>query len=353
MQLRPAFGRSVQLQPLQFGWQSPGRRTAIVTTVMLGLGGVGAAIGPGLVDTLQREFPAIPTSPPMPTTTTPTTTVPEGEPQTSPEPEPSATEPVETEPEEPSPFSIETTTSPDFSPAPAAEEPSPPPVTTTEPVAPAAPPEPSAAPAPEPPPPRGTKKPRVIFEGDSLSSYTGNGYSYADQLGARLQDRGIDVQHKATSGDMLTRQIKEDISGIKNLYDPSRRDNVVVLWAGTNDLHAGKSGQELYAQYKQTVSEYKKKGFKVLVLTSAQLGSGPETAQDKQRQIFNDLIRKNGGPWDGVVDIGKMPEFSDRSTTAAANSTYYAGDGVHLTKAGYGLVARQVEKALNQLLRSN
>ncbi len=195
----------------------------------------------------------------------------------------------------------------------------------------------------------GNGKPQVIIEGDSLSTGTGSGsFTYADQLAKKMGGQA-DFVFKATSGDRLGGGIGRDAASNANAFDNSRRDNVVVLWGGTNDLHGGASGADTYNKLVQTAQAYKDKGFKVVVLTSIQLGEN-HTAEDEQRLDFNNRIRNGGGPWDSVVDVASLPQFSDRNDAAAGNRQYYAGDGTHLTAAGYGLIADQVQQALNRLL---
>lgn len=193
----------------------------------------------------------------------------------------------------------------------------------------------------------GNGRPQVIIEGDSLSTSNGGSFTYADQLARRMNGQA-DFVFKATSGDRLAGGIGNDAAANANGFDPSRRDNVVVLWGGTNDLHGGASGQQTYDKLVQAAQKYKYKGFKVVVLTSIQLGAN-HTGEDDQRRIFNDRIRQ-GGPWDAVVDVASMPEFSDTNDAAAANRQYYAADGVHLTGAGYGLISQKVEQTLQRLL---
>ena len=198
----------------------------------------------------------------------------------------------------------------------------------------------------------GSGNPNIIFEGDSLSVDAGG--SYTNQLIKRLADQGIDAHSEATGGDQLRTNVDGDVDGINAQFDPNASDNVVVLWAGTNDLHGGANGEELYNKYKEVAQRYKDKGFKVVVMTSIQLGDGSkggDQEKDVERKKFNDLIRQQGGPWDSLVDVGAMPEFSDDpNADNVTNSDLYGGDTVHLSGKGYGLIADQVEMAIKQLL---
>lgn len=118
----------------------------------------------------------------------------------------------------------------------------------------------------------------------------------------------------------------------------------------TNDLFSGASGEDTYNHLSETAQAYKDQGYKVLVLTNIQAGgSGNEAARDEERQDLNNRIR-SGGPWDGVVDVAALPEFSDSDNSVTSNRNIYAGDGIHLAAGGYSLIADHVEAALNNLL---
>lgn len=202
--------------------------------------------------------------------------------------------------------------------------------------------------------PTSSKKPLVVIEGDSLSTSTGGSYSYADQLGKSASER-YNFSFQATGGDQIGRQIKGDIDTVNGLYDAENKDNVVVLWGGTNDLHSGKSAEETFKNLQETAQSYKDKGFKVVVLTSIQLdGKNDSTAEDTERKKFNDLIRnsKNGNnaPWASIVDVASLPEFSDTNNGVGDSGPYYSSDGVHLTQKGYKLISEQVDQALQALL---
>lgn len=199
--------------------------------------------------------------------------------------------------------------------------------------------------------PNSDKKPRVIIEGDSLSTKVGDSFSYADQLNNSAGGR-YDFAFEATGGDMLRHHIKNDVNGINAMHDSSRQDNVVVLWGGTNDLQSGFKADYTYEQLKDRAQKYRDQGFKVVVLTSIQLDGKLNSAEkDAERKKFNDLIRNDANaPWAKVVDVASMPEFSDTHDGVSKIGGNYSSDGIHLTQKGYGLISAEVDKALQQLL---
>ena len=196
---------------------------------------------------------------------------------------------------------------------------------------------------------QGNGKANVLIEGDSLSTFTGGGYSYADQISKKLGGSANFTQ-LAKGGDMVAGGISKDAAANANKFDPNAKDNVVVLWGGTNDLFSDRSAKETYDKLAKTAQTYKDKGFKVVVLTSVQFGGPKNSAkQDQERRSYNDLIRANNGPWDSVVDVASLPQFSDKDDSVTNNHSIYAGDGVHLTQQGYGLISDQVQQALKAM----
>jgi lysophospholipase L1-like esterase len=160
----------------------------------------------------------------------------------------------------------------------------------------------------------GTGKPQILIEGDSLSTVAGG--SYADRMNKALKDKA-DVIQLAKGGDSIKGILGQDIP---------------------------------QADLVKKAEAFKAKGWRVVVLTSAQFGGKKNSAaQDEQRRQFNDLIR-NAGPWDSLVDVASLPEFSDKDDAVTSNRKYYSGDGVHLTGEGYKLIFDQVMAAIQSVV---
>jgi len=204
--------------------------------------------------------------------------------------------------------------------------------------------------------PSSESKANVVFDGDSLMT----GVEANTSLG-----KTYTVHKQAHSGDHLATQIKAGVSNVLAKYDPNSQDNVVVLWGGTNDLVGGASSSTMFANLKAIAQQYKDKGFKVVILTNIQ--SGPpisdeegaglaDIAIDKKRQAFNKAIREaKDPPWDMVIDVAAMPEFSDKDNAVTNNKNYYekGNNPIHLTGKGYQLIANKVDEGVRQLLEAN
>jgi lysophospholipase L1-like esterase len=83
------------------------------------------------------------------------------------------------------------------------------------------------------------------------------------------------------------------------------------------------------------------------VLPRADLG--PESNFEARRQSLNRQIRSNWPSFaDALADIGSDPIMGQAEQTR--NPMYYGADGVHLTAAGYALIAAaHVSPAINRL----
>jgi len=188
------------------------------------------------------------------------------------------------------------------------------------------------------------KNVKVVVEGDSLT----NGYFNPLK---KLLGKNVETVNLAHDGDSLGKQIKSELSSVLNQYDPNKQ-NVVVLTAGTNDIHNGAKGDKVYNDLLNTAKILKEKGFKVVVGTSIKLnGSGKNEEEPKklaERKKYNDLIRStSSAPWDKVVDLGSLKEFDDRpESNVTGNRAIYDSGQVHLTGKGYQSMANAIYQTL-------
>jgi lysophospholipase L1-like esterase len=77
-----------------------------------------------------------------------------------------------------------------------------------------------------------------------------------------------------------------------------------------------------------------------MIHRSASLGSETLSSLETKRQAINNLFRANGGVDFTLVNLAVHPELED-----STNLTYFV-DGVHLTDAGYAIVAQDVAAAI-------
>jgi lysophospholipase L1-like esterase len=135
--------------------------------------------------------------------------------------------------------------------------------------------------------------------------------------------------------------------------------HVVILWGGTNDVLTGISTTTTYNNIKTYGNARKAAGELVIVFTLQPMGSS--ASYETSRQALNTLLRADfptttaytniltGASYaDYLVDLGNDATLG---VAGAQNDlTYYQSDKVHMTNAGYAIVAALVKNAFLLLL---
>jgi lysophospholipase L1-like esterase len=192
---------------------------------------------------------------------------------------------------------------------------------------------------------------RVIFDGDSLTAGSGAKTPYPSYLMAAWP-RPIPWKNIAIGGETLEEMMKKAPQSVDPFYRAGNWRNVVVLWAGTNDIALWNHATAwIYQELERYAAERRAQGFTVVVLTllprsdvAVQVVPDFET----RRQGLNQMIRSNWEEFaDLMIDIGA----DDRVGQAGdeRNRTYYTADRVHLNDNGQQLVAGIVGAELQRL----
>jgi lysophospholipase L1-like esterase len=192
---------------------------------------------------------------------------------------------------------------------------------------------------------------RVIFDGDSLTAGSGTNTSYPSCLMARWP-RPTPWKNIAVGGETLETILQNAPTNVDPFYAKGRWRNVVVLWAGTNDIALWNHLTALiYSQLKQYAWARQARGYTVVVLTllpRSDKAVQPVTDFEARRQELNRLIRSE---WEGfadlLVDVGADPRIGDAGDEL--DSTHYLADRVHLNTEGQRVVAELVGGALRSL----
>ena len=183
----------------------------------------------------------------------------------------------------------------------------------------------------------------VVFDGDSLTYGQGvtNGTHYPPVTVAATsrQWHGVNV---AIGGQKLGSMTTAGPTRVDTQYDATREKNVLVIWS-SNDLSVSTAAEthdllEAYCLARQAA------GWTVLVCNAT-----PRTTSgfNTLRNAYNVLIAANYTDYaDGLIDLAADSTIGDDAD--ASNATYY-GDGVHMTTAGYAIVAGLVTTALDAL----
>lgn len=144
---------------------------------------------------------------------------------------------------------------------------------------------------------------------------------------------------------------------IDPLYYPPQRQ-VVIAWAGTNDLYFGASAATTYARIVAYATARKAAGWRVILLTILpRSNSGTPAGFEVARQSVNasllaDFSTATGesGIWTGAAYADYLVHVGGDGTVGDSgdenNTTYYL-DKVHLTSAGYAIIADYVKRAID------
>ena len=190
----------------------------------------------------------------------------------------------------------------------------------------------------------------VVFDGCSLVNDTG--LEGADMMPAQvmaLLPRGLEGVNLGVPG-QTTAMMQADAAAQVDPLAKGRRDPVLVVWEGTNDLVYGTDPPlDAAAAYRHLAAycrERRRAGYRVVVLTVLPREGSAEF--DAARTALNEKLRDG---WRGFAD-GLADVAADEAVGRAGaefDEAYYR-DTVHLTPAGYGVVARRVAEAVRALL---
>lgn len=190
---------------------------------------------------------------------------------------------------------------------------------------------------------------QVILDGNSLTQGQGASVpgvtSYPGVLRASLGALGYqtrDVHDSGHGGDKTQQLVDEFATGIAPFFDPLFERTAVVMFEVRNSTVDGKTAAQILASYQAYGAACHAAGMKLVACTA------PPTDGDAVGQgvagAANALIRANWQSFaDAFVDLELVPQLTPAGSLA--NPTYYS-DGVHLTDAGYALVASSVQSAL-------
>ena len=190
----------------------------------------------------------------------------------------------------------------------------------------------------------------VVFGGCSLVADTG--LDDADGMPAQvmaLLPKGLEGLNLGVPG-QTTQMMQADATAQVDPEARGRRDPVLVVWEGTNDLMYGTDPPyDVAAAYRHLAAYCRARqaaGYRVVLLTVLpREGSAPFEAA---RTALNARLRSG---WRGFAD-GLADVAADEAVGRAGaefDEAYYR-DTVHLTPAGYRVVAGYVAEAVSRLL---
>lgn len=182
----------------------------------------------------------------------------------------------------------------------------------------------------------------IVLHGNSLFSFV------AERVDTLRP--GSDVVTGRVVGGATTADLQAEFdTQIHTLWDTGRT-NVVVLWEALDHINdfdgTASSAYAAYASYRAHAAGTR--GWRVYVCTVIDTleytAASPHPTRgnlEPERDGFNTLLRADYAGAYGIVDLAARSEFSN-----AANTTYFNGDGIHITSAGQDVAAEEIDSVL-------
>lgn len=191
----------------------------------------------------------------------------------------------------------------------------------------------------------------VVFDGCSLVDDAG--VAPEDGMPAQvmaLLTGGLDMESLGVGGQTTRMMAADAAAEVDPLCNPARPANILVCWEGTNDLIYGTArpydARQAYRHLAAYCKARQRAGFRVVICTV--LPRGRSAAFYEARNALNAELRAHWRSFaDALADIAADKIIG--ADGAEIDATYYR-DTVHLTAAGYGIVARVVADAVERLL---
>lgn len=189
----------------------------------------------------------------------------------------------------------------------------------------------------------------LVTDGDSITDGYGSTLlqNYVRQAEPLIK-KPMTIFNVGYFGDTLASRAVHFSSDVAPAFVPGAADNIVSIFAGTNDIVNGANLATLQTDMQQYCTLAHTTGFKVLVATILPR-SGFSTQFESLRQEFNTWL---GLTWstfaDGLIDFNGDPTMGGLESVAA-NTMYYV-DGTHPTTLGYSYLAPIFANAVNALL---
>lgn len=198
----------------------------------------------------------------------------------------------------------------------------------------------------EPPvvPPVGSD-PRLVFLGDSLTEGLAVPipYPFLVQKPNSFATLNLGVSSKTTANILA----ESDNMNATQLGS-NKTDDIIVVWAGSADLYISVGTSDAITTFnnlKAFCLKEKALGAKVVVLTMLPRPNNTVVFSKTEYLAYNALIRAHWTEFaDALADVQLDPTIGTDESNY--NTTYYA-DTVHLTQAGYAIVANYVQNALH------
>jgi hypothetical protein len=188
----------------------------------------------------------------------------------------------------------------------------------------------------------------VVWAGDSIMvAATAVGYPAISS--PTLTRIPISI-NAATIGDLIA-NANNAAANVDALYDSSRRNNILFVNLGANDLNVGNADPTtIFAAFKAYGQARRAVGWKVVwstILPTTRAGNVGAGGFNVQRGILNTSISGDTSWYDALADFAADPTVGPDA--AASNVTYYP-DGTHPSLATHQILAPIAATAINSIM---
>lgn len=191
----------------------------------------------------------------------------------------------------------------------------------------------------------------IVFDGDSLTFGTGApaGEDYPSAV-MQLLPEWLDGVNVAVPGQTWADMSSDARLQVDPLQSVARPHNVLVAWAGTNDMRRTLTAGRIWRELEQYCRGRRERGWTVVVLTV--LPAWPQKGRvrfEEERCQLNTIIRDR---WrevaHGLADVAADLRIGD---PAGPDGRVYCTDGIHHNAAGNSVIAEIVAASLAPLVR--
>lgn len=192
---------------------------------------------------------------------------------------------------------------------------------------------------------------QVVFKGDSITAAAQTG-SILDSYPAAIIRNAATPIHKAYNLGVASQTLQTMASNyateIAPLYNASygANGNILIIFAGTNDLAATRTGAQVYADYQTICAAARATGFKIIIASPIDRATtGLVAGWDTQRQNLRTLFAGDSSFADTYVDLAADTTIGVTGT--ALDTTYFQSDKTHPTDVGYQYLATLLQSAVD------
>lgn len=154
----------------------------------------------------------------------------------------------------------------------------------------------------------------------------------------------VRMSNFAVTGQTVADMNTDAATQVDGVYSSAYDKRICLVWGGTNDLYFGASAATAYSRLTTYWAARRAAGWTVVAFTITPRSAGSPPADfETQRANLNSSIRSGSANYDVLVDVAADSRLGDAGDET--NTTYYL-DLVHMTQAGYAIVAGLTYTAL-------